>query len=137
VTAVVAKTAVCARCGATLARDHIGSPLCSPCAAAAPEAELVILPTDKLTRVVGGILLIYSGLRPSRRAPVRQQLARLGISAEPWEVHEAVERLRERGFIIDAIERRRGYRFVDLALVPLTRGWRRRRPAPADQIRLV
>jgi len=139
VTAMLAQTAVCAHCGAALARDHVGASLCSPCAAAAKAGvvDVAVLPADRLARVVGGVLLLYSGLRPGRRAPVRRILASLGVAAEAWEIHHAVETLRSHGFIIDAIERRRGYRFIDFALVPLTRGFRRRRPVPIHQIPLV
>jgi hypothetical protein len=99
--------------------------------------DIAILPTDRLARCVGGVLLLYSGLHPSRRAPVRGILAQIGVSAETWEIHHAVDTLRAHGLMIDATERRRGYRFTDFALVPLTRGFRRRRRAPSDQIPLL
>ena len=133
----VSDRGVCARCGAILARDHAGEALCSPCAAAAYVEPLRVLEPEDLAFAVGGILLLYRGLHRGRRVPVRQVLAELRVSAEPWEIHQSVKKWRSRGLVIEAHESRRGYRFVDLALVPLTRGFRRRRPASADQIRLV
>jgi hypothetical protein len=136
---MLSQPAVCAHCGAALARDHVGAALCSPCAAAANAGavDIAVLPADRLARVVAGVLLLYSGLRPGRRVPVRRILAQSGVSAEAWEIHHSVETLRARGFVIDAVERRRGYRFIDFALVPLTRGFCRRRRASSHQIPLV
>ena len=119
-----AERATCARCEAVLARDHAGEALCSPCAAAAPIERLRILEPEELAFAVGGVLLLYRGLRPGVRVPVRQVLARLRISAEPWEIHKSVEKWRSRGMVIDARERRRGYRAVDL-LVPFVRPFHR------------
>jgi len=132
--ATMARTGLCARCGAALARDHLGASLCSPCEAAAvreaqdaPTPEQTVMPTSRLACAVLGVLLIYSARWPERRAPLRQELRRLGIEAEAWQIHDAVNEWRRRGVAIDARERRRGYRFVDFALVPITRGFRRRR----------
>jgi hypothetical protein len=98
---------------------------------------VVVLPTNSLVRTVGGVLLLYGGLRPGHRVVLRSALAALGIYADHCDISHAVETLRSDGFIIEAEARRAGYRFVDLALVPLTRGRRRRRPAPAAQTRLL
>jgi hypothetical protein len=87
--------------------------------------------------LVASVLLAYNALRPGAWCPVRDQLLRAGVAAERWEIHNAVEELRSRGFVIDARAGMTGYRFIDFARVPLLRGFRRRRAAVVDQIALV
>jgi hypothetical protein len=110
----------------------VGKALCSPCAAAARVERLRILEPEELAFAVGGILLLYRGLRPGRRVPVRQVLTHLRISAEPWEIHQSVEKWRSRGVVIDARERQLGYRAVDV-LVPFVRPFRRSSSSDPDQ----
>ena len=128
----VAERVTCARCGAVLARDHTGDALCSPCAAAAPVERLRILEPEELAFAVGGILLLYRGLRPGKRVPVRQVLVQLRISAEPWEIHQSVQKWRSRGLVVDARARQRGYLVVDV-LVPFVRPFHRRCSSDPDQ----
>jgi hypothetical protein len=132
----VSDRGVCARCGAILARDHAGEALCSPCAATAPVERLRILEPEELAFAVGGILLLYRGLQPGKRVPVRQVLAQLRVSAEPWEIHQSVEKWRARGLVIDARARRCGYRVVDV-LVPFVRPFHRRCSSDPDQTSLA
>ena len=124
--------AICTRCGAVLARDHVGDALCSPCAAAAPVERLRILEPEELAFAVGGILLLHRGLRPGKRVPVRQVLVQLRISAEPWEIHQSVQKWRSRGLVVDARARQRGYLVVDV-LVPFVRPFHRRCSSDPDQ----
>ena len=91
-----------------------------------------MLEPEELAFAVGGILLLYRGLRPGLRVPVRQVLLQLHVAAEPWEIHQSVEKWRSRGLVIDARERRRGYRAVDL-LVPIVRPFHRRCPSDPNQ----
>ena len=97
-----------------------------------PAERLRILEPEELAFAVGGILLLCRGLQPDRRVPVRQLLMRLGVSAEPWEIHQGVEKWRARGLVIDARERRRGYRVANV-LVPFVRPFRRSYAPNPDQ----
>jgi hypothetical protein len=135
--AVLSERRVCEQCGAFLAHDHVGEALCSPCAAAAPVDVLRVLAPEELAFAVGGVLLLYRGIHAGKRVPVRQVLAKLGVSAEPWEIHQCVEKWRSRGLIVDARERRRGYRVIDLVYTSFTRPFRRRRSPDPEQRVLI
>ena len=86
-----------------------------------------LLEGDELDFAVAGVLLLYRGVRPGYRVPVRDTLERLGFLATSWDIHHSVERWRIRGLVIDASERQVGYRAVDVAGAALARPFRRRR----------
>lgn len=85
-----------------------------------------LLEGDELDFAVAGILLLYRGVRPGYRVPVRQVLERLGFLATSWDIHHSVQRWRTRGLVIDATERELGYRAVDVVGAALARPFRRR-----------
>jgi hypothetical protein len=131
VKAAIAEQTICVRCGAVLASDHAGESLCSPCAKTAPVGRTQILDSEQLAFAVMGVLLLHRGLRPGRRVPIRRVLARLGVEAQSWEIHHAVEKVRLLGLSVEASERRPGYRALDFWRRPLGKSGRRRR-APID-----
>ena len=134
---VTTQPPACARCGAVLARDHAGAALCSPCSRSAPESPPARrLEPDRLAYAIAGMLLLQRGLHPGKKVRVQTALERRSIAATTEEIHQVVQSLRRRGFMIDAVECQPGYRFVDFMLVPLSRGFRRRRRANPEQIPL-
>jgi len=130
----VADRAVCARCGAVLARDHAGEALCSPCASAVPAEDLRILEPEELAFAVIGLLLLHRGLRPARHVAVRRGLERLGVDAQTWEIHHAVEKARCLGIAVEARERQCGYRAVGFWRTPLGKRGQRCHPHRSEQL---
>ena len=96
-----------------------------------------LLEGDELDFAVAGVLLLYRGVRPGYRVPVRDTLERLGFLATSWDIHHSVERWRIRGLVIDASEREVGYRAVDVAGAALARPFRRARREKMTQETLM
>jgi uncharacterized Zn finger protein (UPF0148 family) len=127
VVATTTKRPVCAACGAVLARDHAGEPLCSPCQAKAPESPtLRRLEPDELAYLVAAILLSHRALHPGKKVRLRKQLERCGIVATTDEIHHAVSKLRHPARLkVVAREREAGYLPLGF-VIPLGRGRRPR-----------
>lgn len=110
----------CRECGYPLASDHVEDGICSPCARKAPQTRQ--LPPERLVYVVGGLLLLWRGFKPQRRCHMRAELAKMGIDADHLDIAGAVNKLRRRGFAVDAEERRPGHLLTGLPRLKRNRG---------------
>ena len=85
-----------------------------------------------LAYLVGSLLLAQLVLRPARPVYVQASLERMNGAATTEEIHAAVQKLRRRGWLIVATERRPGYRMIGMKTQ--LRTWSRR---PVPQMRLL
>ena len=115
---------ICARCGAVLAHDHVGAALCTPCAAAEPQAATRRLDSDALAYLIGSLLLCELAYHPGRPVYVQRVLECMDIVATTIEIRCAVNKLRRRDWDVRAEERHPGY-FL-LGMKKPMRTWSRR-----------